>query len=442
MSAAEQRRELPAAQLDAMEEVRTPIATKRLVRVCIGFCLLMPLCLIFLPWQQHVTGAGRVVALDPQNRPQMIEAPVSGRVASFSVTENSRVEEGDLICEIVDIDPQRLERLDQERGTIQLQLAAAENQRVTYLTQIENLELVRDNARTAAQFRVDMAQQRVRSWQEELRAAEAAQRAAEQHFERMRNLHEHGLASTRDFEVAQRDHEQAGADVESARAALAAAESDTRAAGAEVERVEGESQARVESARAGLRAAEQKIEEVRAKLVGMDGEIARQQSQKVVAPRSGLVNRILVATNGPVVSVKEPLIELVPDAQQLAAEIMVKGIDAPLIKADDPVRLQFEGWPAVQFAGWPSVAIGSFGGRVKLVDPRDDGQGRFRILVVPDPHEPPWPDETWLRQGAKSKGFVLLRQVRLGYEIWRQLNGFPPALDSAPKDGVARKRLK
>lgn len=442
MSASAVRPEVPAATLNAIEYVQTPIATKRLVRICIVLSALLPLALIFLPWQQHVTGAGRVVALDPLNRPQLIEAPVSGRVDRFEVTENSRVSEGDLICEIVDIDPRRLERLEQEKRTIQLQLAAAENQIATYETQIENLEIVRDNARTAAQLREDMAKQRVRSWKEELKAAEAAKRAAIQHYERMRNLHEHGLASTRDFQVAERDKEQATADVESAKAEIEAAEADVKQAAAEIERVEGSSQASIESARGSLRAAEQKLEEIRAKLVDIDGRIARQQSQKVFAPRSGWVNRVLVATNGPVVSMNEPLIELVPDAQELAAEIWVRGIDAPLIKPDDPVRLQFEGWPAVQFAGWPSVAIGSFGGKVKLVDPRDDGQGRFRVLVVPDPNEPDWPDETWLRQGAKAKGFVLLRQVRLGYEVWRQLNGFPPALDSAPKDNVARKRLK
>ena len=97
------------------------------------------------------------------------------------------------------------------------------------------------------------------------------------------------------------------------------------------------------------------------------------------------------------------------------------------------VRLQFEGWPAVQFAGWPSVAVGTFGGVVTLVDSSDfNGMGKFRILVVPDPADQSWPEGRFLRQGVRAKGWVLLDQVRLGYELWRRVNGFPPVLDKDP----------
>jgi hypothetical protein len=54
--------------------------------------------------------------------------------------------------------------------------------------------------------------------------------------------------------------------------------------------------------------------------------------------------------------------------------------------------------------------------------------GNFLISVTPDPNDDPWPDERYLRQGVKANGWVLLRQVPLGYEIWRQLNGFPPTV--------------
>jgi hypothetical protein len=99
-----------------------------------------------------------------------------------------------------------------------------------------------------------------------------------------------------------------------------------------------------------------------------------------------------------------------------------------LIEEGRPVRLQFEGWPAVQFAGWPAVAVGTFGGRVALIDPSDDGRGRFRLLVVPDELDAPWPEARFLRQGVRAKGFVLLDQVSLGYELWRRANGFPPTV--------------
>jgi hypothetical protein len=97
-----------------------------------------------------------------------------------------------------------------------------------------------------------------------------------------------------------------------------------------------------------------------------------------------------------------------------------------------PVRLQFEGWPAVQFVGWPSVAVGTFGGIIAVVDATTTRVGKFRILVVPDPNEPAWPNSDILRQGLRAKGWVLLNQVPLGWELWRRFNAFPPSVSPPP----------
>ena len=98
------------------------------------------------------------------------------------------------------------------------------------------------------------------------------------------------------------------------------------------------------------------------------------------------------------------------------------------------MRLQFEGWPAVQFTGWPSVAVGTFPGEVAFVDMTDDGQGHFRVVVVPPKDEPhAWPDAAFLRQGVQANGWILLDTVRLGFELWRQWNGFPPAMREMPQ---------
>jgi len=104
----------------------------------------------------------------------------------------------------------------------------------------------------------------------------------------------------------------------------------------------------------------------------------------------------------------------------------------PLLHVEDPVRLQFEGWPAIQFVGWPSVAVGTFGGRLILLDATDDGTGKFRILVAPDPKDEAWPPRQYLRQGVRTNAWVLLRQVPLWFELWRQFNGFPPTSPKGP----------
>ena len=84
--------------------------------------------------------------------------------------------------------------------------------------------------------------------------------------------------------------------------------------------------------------------------------------------------------------------------------------------------------PALQFSGWPSIAVGTFGGRILLIDPTDNGKGKFRVLVEPDPRDAPWPSRRFLRQGVRANGWVLLTVVPIGYELWRQFNGFPPVV--------------
>jgi hypothetical protein len=44
----------------------------------------------------------------------------------------------------------------------------------------------------------------------------------------------------------------------------------------------------------------------------------------------------------------------------------------------------------------------------------------------------PWPDPTMLRPGTQVTGWVMLRVVSLGFELWRQFNGFPPMFDRNP----------
>ena len=108
-----------------------------------------------------------------------------------------------------------------------------------------------------------------------------------------------------------------------------------------------------------------------------------------------------------------------------------------MIRVGQHVRVQFEGWPAIQFSGWPSVAVGTFGASVRLVDATDDGKGKFRIVVVP---EGEWPPPAYLRQGVRAHGWVLLGRVKLGYELWRRMNGFPPTVD--PPQSIAGDKNK
>lgn len=186
----------------------------------------------------------------------------------------------------------------------------------------------------------------------------------------------------------------------------------------------------------------QKIQTIQKELTDLQNKADEFKRLEVRAPRSGYIQQWNGLEGSDTVKEGDQLFVLVPDTESLSVEMLVSGNDMPLVQEGDRVRLQFEGWPAVQFVGWPSVAVGTFGGKVNRVFPTDDGRGFFRVVVTPDRHfegENDWPDGRYLRQGVRSNGWVLLKQVPLGYEIWRQLNGFPPIVaDSEPKGPKAK----
>jgi len=402
-----------------------------------------PLLLMLAPWQQNIRGSGRVIAYAPLERQQRIEAPISGRIVRWWVQEGSVVEQGDTLLEISDIDPNLLGRLEQEKAALEGKLFAYEQKAQSYEQQVLNLEATRDLAIAAGNFRLETSRQKVRDADQSLISAEAALSAAEAQFTRNQNLLADGIVSTRQFEVAKRDLEQAKASVNRAQASVNGANADLRASEQELAKIRTDQQAKIESAKALLNDARGQGEDTRASLAKIEVRLSRQRSQLVTAPRDGTVFRLVANEGGEIVKAGDPLLTMVPVTTDRAVEIWVDGNDAPLIGVDAMVRLQFEGWPAVQFVGWPSVAVGTFGGRVALLDATDDGRGKFRLLVVPDESEQEWPDPRFLRQGVRAKGWVLLNQVSLGYEIWRQLNGFPPVLSpTEPKSDIARKRVK
>jgi membrane fusion protein, adhesin transport system len=118
----------------------------------------------------------------------------------------------------------------------------------------------------------------------------------------------------------------------------------------------------------------------------------------------------------------------------------VKAMDVPLISKGRRVRIEFDGFPALQFSGWPSISVGTFGGTIEVIDYVNTKPGEFRILVIPDLKDIPWPKQ--VRMGSGIKGWVMLDDVSVWYELWRQLNGFPPSLYQEPADEDQKMKSK
>jgi len=101
-------------------------------------------------------------------------------------------------------------------------------------------------------------------------------------------------------------------------------------------------------------AGEAKLAEARAKLSKVDIALNRQSAQLVRAPRDGRVLSLNTAAGATLISAGDLLATIAPERQQRVVELLVDGRDAALVRKGQPVRLNFEGWPAIQFSGWPS----------------------------------------------------------------------------------------
>jgi multidrug efflux pump subunit AcrA (membrane-fusion protein) len=428
-------------QLSVISASQTPRLVGRIVVIFTWLFIFVPIFMLFLPWQQNINGEGHISAFTPAHRQQTIQSPVSGRILEWHVKEGAKVKKGDLLLEVTDIDPQFQQRLNQQHEAIQAKLAAKQQELDAYQLQIERLEIVRDMKVAAAQYKLDMARQKMLSAHELLASAQASHETAKLQQQRLRRLLKDGLVSMRDSELAERDAIIARRSLNSARAGLQSAEAEQRAAQTEIDQFRAATQAKIDSSTATINKIRSELEDIRNSLVNNELTIARQSAQRITAPQSGSVLRLLMNPQSHIVKQGDPLLNLVPDTDARAVEVWVSGNDAPLILPGHHVRLMFEGWPAVQFVGWPEVAVGTFGGTVAFVDASDNRQGKFRVLIVPDESDHLWPSSRFLRQGGAVKAWILLEQVSVGYEIWRQMNGFPPMLTPEhPNKDLIRKR--
>ena len=415
----------------ALRLAKSSRMVRRVARVLMVMLAAAIVALAFAPWQQSIDGMGRVVAYAPLQRQQTIEAPISGRIVRWGnhIFDGVIVKAGDFILEIQDLDPNLQMRQQDQLDATMRELDANKVVVLAYEAQVAAFETVREQSVAAADEYIKVAQEKLMIEQRNLDAEQAGELQQRLDVARQKELAKDGLSSTLKVQETDRKWKEAVAKVDRAEAYIRAARSELAAKRNERLAKEREAQAKIDSSKATLQKAMGDVAKLDKQIAELQVKIAQQQSQVVNAPRDGVLMHLMAHQGGEMVKHGDPLFVLIPDAESRAAEIWVNGNDAPLISVGRPVRLQFEGWPALQFTGWPSVAVGTFGGKVTNIDAAaGNNKNQFRILVVPDEESPPWPSTKFLRQGTRANGWVLLDQVGLGYEAWRRLNGFPPTV--------------
>jgi len=449
----------PATPFAALERVRTPRLSRWVGRLLLVAFVLSPVALMFVPWQQTVRGRGQIVAYAPTERRQVVTALVGGQVKKWYVVEGSKVKAGDAIADIEDNDPELSGRLDAQRKFLSSRRTAAEEEVGEQKRAVDAQEKAMAASIGAAKANRDAARLLVDVAGQTRRNNEFAVTFEQRRFEMFDKLFKDkqfgGLESELNRDEAKMRADRAATDVKRAEAEVKRAAAAVLTSDSLVYQADATGLSAIATARRDLHRAQQNVFTVERELQEIETRIERYKARFVKAPCDGVVHRIAANTGagGQFVKEGDELVEIVPDTTDRVVELLIDGVDAPLIAAHmeksgrgPHVRLQFEGWPGVQFAGWPSVAVGTFGGRVRQIDPTDDGNGRFRILVEPEEmfDGDRWPEGLYLRQGNQAVGWVFLNRVTLGYELWRQFNGFPPVVaPKAPdKDGKKPPKVK
>ncbi len=483
----------------ATRMAETPRSTRKWSKLVLLSICLLPVVLMFVPWTQTVHGIGSAIAFNQVERAQFLVSPIEGRVKKWHVVEGQKVKAGQRIVEMVDNDPSLERRLLEEEQAILDRLRAAENRVQEIESRIRNVESSRDLQLSVREGFVRIEQANLENSQLQEIENKSVYDTAVINYERIKKLFENqqgSIESRRNLELAERDMIVADQKLKQTKRQIDIRQQAFKNAKDDLDRTRKDMAAMINAENAIKQSALGEIATIRRDKLSIETRISRQRAQYIDAPCDGTIWQIMAnADNGGIlVRPGERLALMVPEIkkdrtgkkvvnEQIAIEqdamymgqigaftisplmgllalanhetvtnqrwtltspnlpgivavLQIDGNDLPLIREGDAVRLQFEGWPAVQFVGWPSVAVGTFGGKVYRIDPNADGKGKFRIFVEPSPSEQPWPNEEYLRQGVRTQGWVLLNQVSVGYELWRQINGFPPFREAPEKDAT------
>ena len=412
------RNEVPLEQLDSLNSIKSSGLVLAFRRWLIAIAVI-GIVILFLPWTQNVRGSGSVTTLYPDQRVQGVQSTIDGRIDLWYVNEGDTVDKGDTIVRITEIkdayfDPKLLERT---RAQINAKSGAVDG----YQSKIEALERQIVALDNLLEVKTQQLVLKIKSDSMNFVAANIEQSIAEIQYLRADTLFSEGLNSRAEWEQKMQKWQRSNA-------YAIKAENDWQQRIAELASTQAEYAEKRAKAESEYYATKSMLENAKAELAKLENALSnyevRQSLYIVRAPKRGVVSRIFKRGLGENVKAGEELGLLIPITYEMAVEIFVQPVDLPLLKLNQHARIEFDGWPSIVFSGWPNTSFGTFGAQVFAIDNQVDEKGRYRVLLRPSEDDLDWPNE--LRFGAGAEGMLSLNDVPVWYEIWRQINGFPP----------------
>lgn len=430
-------------KLQTVKVLQTPAAGRLIAYWLLGIFLLF-FIILFFPWQQNIRASGEVTAFNPADRPQTINTVIAGQIIDWRVQEGKLVSEGDTILVLSEVkdkyfDPNMLERLREQLAAKEAGIAAKKD-KVSALTQ--QYEALKEGL----VFKLDQINQKIRQKELKLQSDSAMYEMAkvdyaisQRQLKGTEVMYDSGVVALVKLESARSKFQEKQSKLTSYKNKYDATRNELMIEQLNLRTVKAEAMEKMAKSLSNKSATLSDIEDSKASLSKMRNTYSNMQIRNeryaVVAPQSGYLVKALKQGLGEMVKAGDPVATIMPAKPKKAIELYVKAMDISLLAPGRHVRLQFDGWPAIQFSGWPSVSVGTFGGKVEVIDLIDSKPGKYRILVTEEQQEDdaPWPSN--LRLGSGVFAWVMLDNVPVWFEIWRQLNGFPPTVEAYSEDG-------
>lgn len=404
----------------------------RLVKILMAIFLLI-LIILFMPWTQNVRSKGQLIALNPEQRPQTIQSVIAGRIEKWFVVEGQFVNKGDTILKISEVkddyfDPQLL-------NNTQLQLDAKEYSKMSYEEKVKALDNQISALKSSLDLKIQQAKNKVRqdelkvaSDSIELMASKVNFSVANEQYERFKTLFDDGLRSLTDLENRQVKMREAQAKLISQENKYLTSKNELLNSRIELNSIQADYRDKIAKANSDKFSAISGKFDTEAAINKIQNQYnsyeVRTSLYYILAPQDGYITQARQTGLGETIKEGEEIVSIMPSKYDLALQMYIKPLDLPLFEKGQKVMIQFDGWPAIIFSGWPGVSFGTFEGKVLAMDNFTSDNHLYRVLVVPSPEGPKWPEQ--LRVGAGVKTITLLKNVSVWYEIWRQINGFPP----------------
>jgi multidrug resistance efflux pump len=395
--------------------------------------LLVLVFILFIPWTQNINTSGIVTTQFQEQRPQEINSIIPGKIIKWWVKEGDFVQKGDTIVELADtkddyLDPKLIERTNDQLTAKKQKVDFYDNKITNINGQLIAIEAGFKLQEAAIKNKIQQLERKILIDSAELSAAKIDLEVGTNQYNRAGKMLNDGIISLVDYERRTQSFNKAKAGFQEKQQKFLNTKQDVLIARIDLNSLKQEVNDKLFKLKGDIANSNTEKSTVIAEVAKNENELSNYRirgSQKwLLAPQTGQIIKAKKAGINEIVKEGEMIVEIVPNSFKYAVELFVKPMDLALINKGQDVRLQFDGYPAIVFSGWPNSSYGTFAGKISAIETNRNENGQFRVLIIPDMTEKNWPSN--LKIGTGAQGFALLNDVPIWYELWRQLNGFPP----------------